>query len=201
MPQEQNDLDSEVDSNASNESISDSDSSIIELNDPLDAGYEADPERDIRIMPTIGRDPLSLRKETLVFFLSADGKPCDDGAKQLQDAGILTITNNLTLGRAHVTYNKGQILVGLVIKETQNTPLTTMTWGEALSSPKNVVRELIIYSFSIAKTTSIDQLSWQDTIMDILETVNEEGISVTVCLQIVRIPEESERQNIITENL
>ena len=199
-PQEQDDPDSEVEPDASHESTTNSESSIIELNDSLDAAYETDPDRNIRITPLISRDPLSLRKETLVFFLSADGKPCDDGAKQLQEAGILTITNNLILGRAHVTYNKGQILVGLVIKETQNTPLTTTTWGEALSSLKNVVRKLIIYSFSRAKTTSIDQLSWQDTIMDILEAVNEEDISVTICLQIIRIPEESERQNIITEN-
>ena len=151
-------------------------------------------------MPSISRDPLSLRKETLVFFLSTDGKPCDDGAKQLQEAGELIVASELTLGRAHVSYNKGQILIGLVIKETQNTPLTTTIWSEALSSLKDVIRELIIYSFSIAKSTNIDQLSWQDIIMDVLETVNEEDISVTICLQLVQIPEESKGQNIITEN-
>ena len=162
--------------------------------------YEANPDRDIRIVPLISRDPLSLRKETLVFFLSADGKTCDDGAKHLQEVGILTITGDLTLGRAHVTYNRGQILIGLIIKKTQGTPLTTSTWGEALSSLRDVVRELIIHSFSIAKTTNIDQLSWQDIIADVLESINEEEISVTICLQLVRIPEESERLNIITEN-
>ena len=162
--------------------------------------YEADPERDIRIIPSISRDPLSLRKETIVFFLSVDGKPCDEGAKQLQEAGELIVTSELTLGRANVSYNKGQILVGLVIKETQNTPLTTTNWSKALSSLKEVIRELIIFSFSIAKTTNIDHLSWQNIITDILEAVNEEDISVTICLQLVRIPEESERQNIIIEN-
>ena len=110
------------------------------------------------------------------------------------------MTKNLTLGRAHVTYNKRQILVGLVIKKTQDTPLTITTWGEALSSLKDAVRELIIYSFSIAKTASIDQLSWQDIIMDVLEAINEEEVNVTICLQLVQIPEESERRNIITEN-
>ena len=43
-------------------------------------------------------------------------------------------------------------------------------------------------------------MSWQNIITDILEAVNEEDISVTICLQLVRIPEESERQNIIMEN-
>ena len=199
-PQEQADPDSEVESNTTDESTTDSESSLIELNDSPEEAYEIDPDRDIRIVPSISRDPLSLRKETLVFFLSADGKPCDEGAKQLQEAGELTITSELTLGRVHVSYKKGQILVGLVIKETQNTPLTTTNWNEALSSLKDVVRELIIYSFSIAKTVNIDQLSWQDIITDILETVDEEDIEVTICLQIVQIPEESKRQSIITEN-
>ena len=200
VPQEQEDPDSEVESNMSDESTTDSDLSIIEQDDSQDVAYEPDPDREIIIVPSISRDPLSLRKETLVFFLSADGKPCDEGARQLQETGELIIANELTLGRAHVSYKKGQILVGLVIKETQNTPLTTTNWNEALSSLKNVIRELIIYSFSIAKTTNIDQLNWQDIIMDVLETINEEDISVTICLQIVQIPEESKRQSIITEN-
>lgn len=41
---------------------------------------------------------------------------------------------------------------------------------------------------------------WQDVITNFLEKISEEDVTITICLQLVQVPEESERLDIINEN-
>lgn len=85
------------------------------------------------------RDNFILRKNNLVFFTTQQGKPCDGGARAVEQYGRLPVIKGATLGRAHVTREGHKYLVALVIKDRVSQLTQAEYMKEALHSLLDVV--------------------------------------------------------------
>lgn len=141
-----------------------------------------------------------MRKDNLVIFITSRGTLCDEGAKQLSKLGKLPTYKNLTLVRGKVTKLGTKNLISLVIKEKDGTILDEEILNDALESLLSITRELELQTISISKTNKINNVQWgyiQQRLGDLFDT---ENYMIHICKNLVRIPDEDEREDLIREN-
>lgn len=148
------------------------------------------------------RDDLLNHKDNLVVLVSADGYPFDEGAKYLSNLNKLPEVAEPMLGRARVfpSENTDKNLIILVVKERRSTILDFDILVEALHSLLDVILELNLKSFSIAKTDCFNGIPWNEFYTKIAEIFVERPIIITICLNFTRVPPVEERPHIIAEN-
>lgn len=146
------------------------------------------------------RDRLCMQKDNLVYFVTTKGQPIDAGAKDLEAGKILPKIDNLALCRARVnTYRKFK-LIALPIQNDLRANASIDDISEAVSSLRDVIEQLELKTISVAKTQKLDSNSWFDILKKIKEKLFDLPIRLTICQQLVEIPPENERENIIREN-
>lgn len=145
------------------------------------------------------RDNLSMQKGNKVVFITRQGQPIDKGAKELESLDKLPIFEEITIFRAKVVREKGNVIIGLpvVFHLTENMSLEDLS--ETFESLRNVLMEEGLTSLNIAKTETIGGINWADVKKLLIQIIRDQMVALTICLQLIRFPSESERLEIITE--
>lgn len=145
------------------------------------------------------RDGLSMRKGNCVFLMTCRGEPCDEGGKDLQLCNKLPNFAATALGRARVQKSGNRYYIGLAIKETLRIPLDKEILIEAFRCLLEVTREVALNSFIISKTPQINDIEWKEIKLYLKQVFSDIPCQIEICKQLVRIPAENERIDIIRE--
>lgn len=145
------------------------------------------------------RDNLAARNDNLVIFVTEAGDPCDEGAFILQKHGALPIIKDATVGRAKVLKNKTKRIIALVIKTRVSETTESQSVKEAICSLYDVVTELGLRTFSIAKS-NVDHVHWNHTLNYIRQRFDCSETKIIVCTNQTQLPEKHARPQIIEEN-
>ncbi|XP_017797025.1 PREDICTED: uncharacterized protein LOC108578250 [Habropoda laboriosa] len=145
------------------------------------------------------RDKLSMRRDNTVYFMTMKGEPLDRSAEEFLTAYHIQSPPGIFLNRARVIpYNNSKHAIGLPIKSSLREPAKKDNIAEALTSLLEVVRELELKTFSIARV-AIDDVSWPVVQSLIIQIFHLNPVKIIVCQGLTRTPPQEERENIITE--
>lgn len=157
-------------------------------------------ETNIRTNIIYSRENLLKQHDNLVIFIYTNGRPYDNGAKEFYKESLLPKYKDIMPERAKVTAFKGKTLIALPIKYNDQTLIETGSVKNCLRSLLDVITELQIDSISIRKTDNFDEIPWIYIQNQLTRCLNENPVNVTICKDLIRIPEESERLPLIIEN-
>lgn len=144
------------------------------------------------------RDRLSMQPDNVLVFVNVKGKPCDDGSRELAD--LLEIPNQLTFCRSTVIRYKSNRHCILAAPKYRDVDLVSIEdIRETLGNVYNNVQELGLESFSVAKTNKIDDLDWLTIQRELIGIFSDTEVKITICLNLVRIPDGAERLQILEE--
>lgn len=146
------------------------------------------------------RDRLSMQVDNVLIFVNVRGEPCDVGSRELIES--LDIPNNLNNSycRSTVIPYKGNRHCILAVPKNRNIDLASVDdIRETLNNVHNNVLELGLESFSLAKTKKIDDVNWLTIQQNLMDIFSDTQIKITICLNLVRIPNDEERLQILEE--
>lgn len=168
-------------------------------------------EEDLELEPSIDEplcsiretsSPFSRRNDNLVVMATTSQQPFDKGASELSKIGRLPPLDDMMLGRARVfpSIHPGRHLIILPVKERPSIHIDHSILNECFSSLLDVVTELCLPTVSIAKTKTLDTLSWDAVMTSLRTALAERPIKITICNDECVAPPTHERMNIIREN-
>jgi len=190
-----------------NNEFDDYDFSEISLSD--DDEQELPPEDNTPIITEIPaqapnitetRDSLLQQKDNLVIFITLNGAPFDNGAKELHEADLFPEYEDIVYERAKVTPFKTKNLIALPLKFDNRTLIETHNVKNCMQSLVDVITELQLTSFSIRRTETLDQIPWTYIRNQISKYLREIPLIITICRSLVRTPENFERIPLISEH-
>ena len=158
------------------------------------------PNKPDKIKINYSRDELASQKDNLVIFISMNGVPFDQGAKELQSSALLPRYKTLMFERANVTSINSKTLISLPVKFNSHLLVEPDNIKNCIESLRDVLIELDIPSFSIRKTDLFDDISWSYVYKTLHEYLRELPIKITICKGLVRVPKKEERIPLIEEN-
>lgn len=148
------------------------------------------------------KELLQFRRDNVVYFVSSNGEPCDDGAKGLlktnkipakQDANIGTIIESKRSNNRH--------LFALCIR--RDAPVSQAITITQISKTLMLLRGTLIQKnlkeFSIAKSTQIDNVDWPEVLSLIIEIFKGTGIKTIICKGTLKYVPEDKRNEIFSE--
>lgn len=188
------DLDSSTNESESDTESETSDDDILDTpNEP----YVFNPENRIKFNAT--RDNLLMRRDNLVVFITKRGDPCGKGAQALAGAGILPQIRDATLARARPIPYKGKYIITLTVKDRVSNIIEKDILNEAIHSLLDVIKELDIQTISLCNG-DVGSVPWENVRKLISNTLNNTGVTVTVCRNEVTVPPLETREAILHEN-
>jgi len=146
------------------------------------------------------RDSLLQQKDNLVIFITLDGTPFDNGAKELHEADLLPKYKDVVYERAKVIPFRTKNLIALLLKCDNCTLIETHNIKNCMQSLIDVITELQLTSFSIRKTEMLDQIPWMYIRNQICKYLREISLIITISRNLVRTPENFERIPLISEH-
>jgi len=196
----QEEYDSHSDIEEINGNTEQSDSSTTSQNtdaqiyDPDDAQYEPTKPEFIYT-----RDNLLMRKNNLLIFNTQKGDACDEGARQIiNETNKIKFTNN-TLGRAKILIINKRKIIALTIKERNGQTTDENIFKECLRSLVDVITELQLRNISMCNG-NVAEYTWLEVKKMLREFLTHIEIKIILCNNAIKIPNESQRENIIIEN-
>lgn len=155
--------------------------------------------RSIRNTVLNQRDKLYMRKDNSLYFLTENGEPVDEGAKQFEEKRELPKLQNVHTGDVIFTKkgNKWHIIV--ICKRTLGERTTPKIFAEAFQKLNRRLKEHNIETIGIAKFNKIDDIDWQETIKLLRNSITGKHIKIIVCHGTVIEPENHQRRNILEE--
>lgn len=147
------------------------------------------------------RDPLSLRKDNLLFFLNSDGKPCEEQGQSLSKSLILPKFSKGELGSVKYFKKRLKFHFGLVVQDNlyqgKESAWNLITQG--FKKLKSLVVKYEISSLSIPKVSKLYEFDWQKVFQELAIIFSRVNCKITICLGIVTTPTLSERHDIMVE--
>ncbi|CAD6236937.1 GSCOCG00012487001-RA-CDS [Cotesia congregata] len=146
------------------------------------------------------RDRLSMQSDNILIFVNVKGEPCDEGSREL--SGVLQIPNNLHDNYCRSTvinYRGNKQCIVAVPKYRKLDLVSADDICETINNIYNNILELDIQSFSVAKTNKIDDVNWLTIQRKLIEKFANTAVKITICLNLVRIPLDNEKLQIIEE--
>ena len=132
-----------------------------------------------------------MRNDNYIYFTDTNGKPQDEGSKDLESRYKLPKLSNLKLYEPHTTEVRFKVHIIIPIRENNN--INLLLSKEILSEIFEKISQIIttrdLDSISIAKTRSIEYLEWKDVFSTIKKKMEKLKVTVTVCLGKTKDPE------------
>lgn len=142
-----------------------------------------------------------MRKDNYLYFIAADGSPCDNGARILQQRKELPKFANLQKGEVKVTRKKNNSQFALVIRG--NTPESTQDVLEGIRTTLKIFKAIIIKetikSVSMSVMELIENVSWSEIIKCLSQIMVKVPVKIIVCHGQVKYVAEKDRMRIIQE--
>lgn len=146
------------------------------------------------------RDHIFMHKENYLYFMSADGKPCDNGSKSLEKRKLIAKVTNAQTGKVTSIKKGNKIHFILICKDKTSDKVTKETLQQLSISLRETLTNTPIKILSVAKTSEIDDFKW-NTIFDyIRKALIGFSIKLIICHGIVKIPDVEKRKSIIEES-
>ncbi|CAK9812938.1 Retrovirus-related Pol polyprotein from transposon 17.6 [Anthophora plagiata] len=145
------------------------------------------------------RDKLWMRKDNSLYFVTANGRPADNGSQQLADRNQLPKLRKPQVGDAVFIKRGNKHDIAIICKLTENDQVLKETLVNAFQALGKQIRTRQLETITIAKTKEIDGITWQNIIALLRSAVAYSGTKIIVCHGTVQEPEEHRRQNILEE--
>jgi hypothetical protein len=184
-----------------NDCIKDVDATYNEL-DTNETTYETENQivtRGQKHSVVNSRDQIFMQKENYLYFLTADGKPCDEGSKQLEKRNLISKIKESKVGNIEVIKRGNRTHLILICKENINEKLTKKTLLELGVKLRDILRKNPIKILTVAKTKQIDNIPWEEILNQIRESIRGTLTKLIICHGLVTIPEIERRKDIIVE--
>ena len=145
------------------------------------------------------RDQLTMRKHNYVYFVTEKGKPRDVYSKLLEKCGKLPKFKNLQKGIVKKLRKGHQYHFALPIENEFKTSLGETTKDIKLSiySLHSVVDKLNLKSISIAKSTHINNVLWEEILATLKIAFLNSPVKVIICIGITQYPTKEQRNQLI----
>ena len=130
------------------------------------------------------KDLFHCRKDNIIYFVSNNGKPCDDGALKLIENNKLE--SKQTLNYPNVTYTKrynGYYYFSLCIREEDALSISKIKENifKVFTDLRELVIKLNLKTFCISYSKEIEKLDWIE-ILNLLKLVfNQIPIKIVIC--------------------
>ena len=184
-------------SDTEDESDDETDSLFLADTIPINRRNE---DTNVRLNIISSRESLLKQRDNIVIFICQDGAPFDNGARELSEAGLLPNYRDIMYERAKVTSLKGKTLIALPIKLDNQTLIEVGNIKNCMQSLSDVVKDLDLESFSIRQTNMLDEIPWFYLHNQLIKYLKEFPLNITICKNLIRIPDEAERLPLILEN-
>ncbi|XP_026830969.1 uncharacterized protein LOC113563505, partial [Ooceraea biroi] len=135
---------------------------------PIAVGEDAS-----RVTITETRDNLLKQSDNLVIFIYLNGNPLDNGARELQSAGLFPKYQDIMYERVKVSALRNKTLIALPLKLNDRTLVETNNIKSCASSLADAIRELHLTSISIRKTNKFDDIPWGYVQKQIIKYLND----------------------------
>lgn len=145
------------------------------------------------------RDQIFMRKENYLYFLTVDGKPCDEGTRQLQKQNLIPKLKETKVGNIEVIKRKNRFHLILICKENLKERIAKETLQNFIIKLREKIREHSIKVINIAKFKELDNINWAEILSQIRESLLGTSTKLIVCHGLVTIPEPDRQKNIIEE--
>lgn len=145
------------------------------------------------------RDQMFMRKENYLYFLTSDGKPCDEGSRQLFKYNLIPKIKGNEVGNLEVVKKGNKVHLIFICKENEKDKLIKDRLSEFSMKLRKTFRETPIEVVNIAKTREIDAITWQEILSRIRESMQGISVKLIVCHGLVTIPEIQRRKDIMEE--
>jgi len=103
------------------------------------------------------RDKIFMRKENYLYFLTVDGKPCDEGAKELQKQNLIPKIKEARLGSLIEIKRGNKFHLIFICKNNINDEMTKENLQKLSSNLRKSLIRNSIKILNIAKTKEIDK--------------------------------------------
>jgi len=113
---------------------------------------------------------------------------------------LLPKYENVVYERVKVTSHGTKNLIALPLKFDNRTLIETHNVKNYMQSLVDIITELQLTSFSIRKTEVLDQISWMYIRNQVNKYLQEIPLIITICRNLVRIPEIFERIPLISKH-
>ncbi|KAL6255500.1 hypothetical protein P5V15_013836 [Pogonomyrmex californicus] len=108
------------------------------------------------------RDKIFMRKRNYLYFLTANGKPCDDGSKTLRSRNLIPKNRERKLENIEIVKKGNKIPLIFICKNNINEKITKKTLHCLTSKLREAIKENSIKILNIAKTKEIDNIKWEE---------------------------------------
>lgn len=145
------------------------------------------------------KEPLLLQKDNLIVFLTYQGTPACNGAKELHLTEQLPNPSEITPDRPHVKTIERRHIISIPIQERPTAPITSTQALAGLRMIQSVLDELNLSSFSIRETNPFGDISWHFIEKKLAEIFKDYRITITYCSGSIQVPPTDERPAIIAD--
>ncbi|KAL6255527.1 hypothetical protein P5V15_013867 [Pogonomyrmex californicus] len=108
------------------------------------------------------RDKIFMQKESYLYLLTTDGKPCDDGSKTLQRRNLIPKIKEGKIGNIEIVKKGNKFHLIFICKNNINEKITKKTLHCLITKLQKVIKENSIKILNIAKTQEIDNIKWEE---------------------------------------
>lgn len=145
------------------------------------------------------RDQIFMHKENYLYFMSADGKPCDNGSKNLQQYKSIPRICNVQAGKVTVIKKGNKIHFILICKNKIDDKMTKEVLHQLSISLHEAFTNNSIKIVSVAKPSEIDGFKWNSIFECIRKSLTGLSIKLLICHGLVKIADTEKRKFIIEE--
>lgn len=146
------------------------------------------------------RDQIFMHKENYLYFMSADGKPCDNGSKILQERRLIPQMTNAETGKVTLIKKGNKVHFIFICKNKINDTVTKEILHQLSISFHKILTNTPIKILSVAKTPEIDGFKWNSILNYIRKSLIGFPIKLIICHGLVKIPDIERRKFIIEES-
>lgn len=153
---------------------------------------------------TYSKDFLSLRKDHIVHFISANYELTSATSNELLEQGRFSIHElrnvDANVGEAIAIRSGRTNIFHLITQETPNSPTSLTNIELCIHSLKNLMKGLGLFTCSVSKNRNdLDQIPWIDIEKLFKAGFSTEGYTITICSNELKFPPKDDQSRILKE--
>lgn len=141
------------------------------------------------------------RKDNLLYFLSEEGEPLDEGAKELKKFNKLPTIKTTSVGSIYRQKQKNKFHYASIIKRStgESNLLIKNYITESLNQLKEILQNDNIETISVSYSKFIVNVPWKEILIIIENIFKESKIKIIICLGTIKYVPLEERDKIFYE--
>ena len=131
-----------------------------------------------------------MRKDNYLYFVSTDGNPLDEGARQLKELGKLPRLESLELGETQAIKDNKKIHFIVPLRgDSKNSLSTTLEiLTKSIKKLDTLSNKNQIISISLVKSSHIENIDFKDILTCIKRELIKRDLKIIICKRIIQYP-------------